>query len=60
MPRMLGKRIVLSLYLDPPAHEALKKLSERTRVPAAVYLREGADMVLAKYAQKPKGKRGKA
>ena len=40
-----------SLYLDPEA-AALRKLSEQTRVPAQEYLREGVQMVLAKYAKR--------
>ena len=47
-----GKRILTPLYLDPPQKAALRKLSERTRVPMAVYLREGVDMLLAKYKAK--------
>ena len=35
----------------------LKALSERTRVPQRVYLREGVDLVLAKYeARVPKAR----
>ena len=41
-----------SLYLDPAIAAALRKLSEETRVPAQTYLREGVDMVLAKYAKR--------
>ena len=41
-----------SLYLDPEVAAALRKLSEQTRVPAQEYLREGAAMVLAKYAKR--------
>lgn len=33
MPTMKGKRVLTSLYLDPPMHAALKQLSEITRVP---------------------------
>ncbi len=40
------------LYLDPSQKAALKDLSKRTRVPMAVYLREGVDMLLAKYKAK--------
>jgi hypothetical protein len=38
-----------SLYLDVPQATALRKYSKETRVPAQAYLREGLDMVLAKY-----------
>ena len=46
---MKGKRVLTSLYLDPPVHVALKKLSEATRVPIAVYLREAISDLLVKY-----------
>jgi predicted DNA-binding protein len=55
MPTMKGKRVLTSLYLDPPVHEALKRLSAETRVPTAVYLREAIADLLAKYKVKPKG-----
>ena len=48
----IGKRIMTPLYLDPPQKAALRKLSDRTRVPMAVYLREAVDMLLAKYRLK--------
>jgi hypothetical protein len=38
-----------SLYLDPEVAAALRKLSEKTRVPAQEYLREGVDLVLQRY-----------
>ena len=41
-----------SLYLDPETAAALRKLSEETRVPQQTYLREGVDMVLAKYRKR--------
>ena len=57
---MKGKRVLTSLYLDPPAYEELKKLSAETRVPAAVYLREAIEDLLAKYDRKaPKALKGK-
>jgi Ribbon-helix-helix domain len=52
MPTMKGSRVLTSLYLDPPAHVALKQLSEETRVPIAVYLREAVGDLLAKYKVK--------
>jgi hypothetical protein len=47
----IGKRIMSPLYLDPPKKEALKRLSEATRVPMSVYLREAVDDLLVKYAK---------
>ncbi len=58
MPTMKGKRILTSLYLDPPVHDALKRLSGTTRVPVAVYLREAIQDLLTKYDVKAKGMRG--
>lgn len=52
MATMKGKRVLTSLYLDPPVHEALKRLSADTRVPIAVYLREAIDDLLKKYRVK--------
>lgn len=37
------------MYCEPEQAAALKALSERTRVAQQVYLREGLDLVLAKY-----------
>jgi predicted DNA-binding protein len=34
--------------------EALKRLSERTKVPQAVYVREALDMLLDKYSEQLK------
>ena len=48
----IGKRIMHPLHLDPPQKAAIKKLSEKTRIPMAVYLREAVDMLLAKYKVK--------
>jgi hypothetical protein len=39
----------LPLYVDESVRDELKALSERTRVPQQVYLREGVDLVLKKY-----------
>ena len=49
MATMKGKRVLTSLYVDPPMHAALKQLSETTRVPVAVYLREAVSDLLTKY-----------
>ena len=46
---MKGKRVLTSLYIEPDVHRALKRLSEETRVPIAVYLREAVSDLLAKY-----------
>ncbi len=41
-----------NIYLDQEQKTALEKLTETTRVPWAEYVREGVDMVLAKYGKK--------
>lgn len=46
------KKKAMTIYLDLEQAEALKKLSDRTRVPQQAYLREGVDRVLAKYAKR--------
>jgi hypothetical protein len=53
-----AKRVFTGVYFDRGQHEALRALSDRTRVPLAAYLREAVDMLLAKYGVKvarPKG-----
>jgi hypothetical protein len=47
------KRVFTGVYFDRPQHDALRELSDRTRVPLAAYLREAVDMLLAKYGVKP-------
>jgi predicted DNA-binding protein len=49
---MRGNRVLTSLYIEPAVHEALKRLSEETRVPIAAYLREAVDDLLNKYKVK--------
>jgi predicted DNA-binding protein len=45
------------LYIEPEVHSALKALSEQTRVPVAVYLREAVADLLTKYDVTLKGKK---
>lgn len=49
-----SKRHRTNIYLDQEQKEALEKLTETTRVPWAEYVREGVDVVLAKYGRKPR------
>jgi hypothetical protein len=42
-------KIPVQAYLEPEQAEALRELSERTRVPQQVYIREGINHVLEKY-----------
>jgi predicted DNA-binding protein len=46
MPR---KKLSTTIYITPEQNERLKVLHERTKVPVAVYIREGIDMVLHRY-----------
>jgi len=55
----LSEKVLRSIYLDIEQVERLKKLSAQTKVPQAVYVREGMDLVLNRYAKKPRKKKGK-
>jgi hypothetical protein len=46
------KRVFTGVYFDRAQHDALRALSDRTRVPLAAYLREAVDMLLDKYGAK--------
>ena len=46
---MARKKISTTIYITPEQNEQLKLLNKRTKVPLAVYIREGIDMVLEKY-----------
>jgi predicted DNA-binding protein len=47
----------VALYVTPEVHDALRVLSERTRVPQSIYLREAVDDLLAKYKVRPTSRR---
>ena len=46
---MSRKKISTTIYVTPEQNERLKLLHERTKVPVAVYIREGIDLVLRQY-----------
>ncbi len=46
---MARKKLSTTIYITPEQNDRLKLLHERTKVPIAVYIREGIDLVLAKY-----------
>ncbi len=46
---MSRKKISTTIYITPDQNDRLKLLHERTKVPIAVYIREGIDMVLKHY-----------
>ena len=53
MPQIKGKnRVYTGIYLDRAQHAALRRLSDETRVPLAVYLRDAIDLLLAKHKLK--------
>lgn len=46
---MARKKISTTIYITPEQDERLKLLHERTKVPVAVYIREGIDLVLERH-----------
>jgi hypothetical protein len=46
---MSRKKVSTTIYITPEQAERLKLLNDRTKVPIAVYIREGIDMVLKHY-----------
>jgi hypothetical protein len=47
---MSRKKISTTIYVTPEQSDKLKLLHDRTKVPVAVYIREGIDLVLRHYA----------
>ena len=54
-PAMARKKISTTIYITPEQNEKLKLLHERTKVPVAVYIREGIDLVLEQHADELPG-----
>lgn len=52
---MARKKISTTIYITPEQNEKLKVLHERTKVPVAVYIREGIDMVLDRHSDQMPG-----
>ena len=44
---MTRKKVSTTVYIEPEQAERLKMLHDRTKVPVAVYIREGIELVLA-------------
>jgi predicted DNA-binding protein len=42
------------MYIEGEQVEALKRLSQKTKVPQSVYVREALDMLLEKYSEQLK------
>ena len=51
---MAQKKIARTIYIKDEQLEALKRLSEKTKVPQSVYVREALDMLLEKYSDQLK------
>jgi len=47
-------KIARTIYIKSEQLDALKKLSEKTKVPQSVYVREALDMLLEKYSEQLK------
>ena len=45
----MGFKILRSIYMNKEQLTKIKKLSENTKIPQAVYLREALDLLLHKY-----------
>ena len=52
---MARKKISTTIYITPEQNDKLKQLHERTKVPVAVFIREGIDLVLEQYANELPG-----
>jgi predicted DNA-binding protein len=46
---MARKKISTTIYITPEQNERLKVLHDRTKVPIAVFIREGIDLVLERH-----------
>src|SRR3954468_6590995 len=46
---MSRKKVSTTIYITPEQADRLKLLHDRTKVPIAVYIREGIDLVLKHY-----------
>ncbi len=47
----MNKKISTTIYITPEQNDKLKRLSQKTKVPVAEYIRQGIDMVLEKYKE---------
>ena len=54
--KLSEKKIMRSFFLDKKQLEKLNRLSATTRVPMAVYIRDGLELVLNKHEKKLKNK----
>jgi predicted DNA-binding protein len=47
---MSRRKVSTGVYMTPEQEAAIRALAAKTRVPMAVYIRDGIDLVLQKYA----------
>jgi predicted DNA-binding protein len=47
-------KVARTIYIEDEQLDALKRLSQRTKVPQSVYVREALDMLLEKYSEQLK------
>ena len=47
-------KVARTIYIKGEQLDALKRLSEKTKVPQSVYVREALDMLLEKYSEQLK------
>lgn len=52
---MARKKLSTTVYITPEQNVQLKQLHARTKVPVAEYIRQGIDLVLARYADQLPG-----
>jgi predicted DNA-binding protein len=52
---MARKKISTTIYITPEQNDRLKLLHDRTKVPVAVYIREGIDLVLERHSDELPG-----
>ena len=50
----MADRVLRTIYVDLEQIEKIKKLSKKTKVPQAKYIREAVDLLLRKYKNKLK------
>ena len=48
---MGNTKVARTIYINGEQLEALKRLSQRTKVPQSVYVREALDLLLEKYSE---------
>ena len=51
---MAQAKVARTIYMKEEQLDALKRLSEKTKVPQSVYVREALDMLLEKYSEQLK------